>query len=140
MLTTVARDVAGYWDRAGVAGSVLCIAHCILTPFLAAVLPILAATEKGTHIGLTLGLMLVGALAFLSGYRRHRKRHLALVAGSGFAMLCLAAFAPEGMASEEVETALTVTGGMCLVFAHLRNAYYCRRCRVCAEDPCCAEP
>lgn len=139
MVTTITRGATGYWDRAGVAGSLLCIAHCVLTPFLAALLPILAVTERDTHIGLTLFLMLVGALAFLLGYRRHGKRHLGVVAGVGFAMLGLAAFAPEGAASEGVETALTVSGGLCLIFAHLRNAYYCRRCSVCAEDPCCAD-
>ena len=39
------------WDRVGVIGSLLCIGHCIATPFLAALLPVLAVTEKGTHIG-----------------------------------------------------------------------------------------
>ena len=75
------------WDRAGVAGSFVCITHCIATPFLAAAFPILAVNEKGTHIGLTVVLMLIGLLAFLPGYRNHSKPHMALVAAIGFAML-----------------------------------------------------
>jgi hypothetical protein len=126
------------WDRAGIIGSLLCIGHCIATPFLAALLPVLAVTEKGTHIGFTAALMLIGLLAFIPGYRQHSRPGMALVALAGFAMLAFAAFIPEGLASEALETGLTVAGGALLITAHLTNAYYCRRCRVCAEEPCCS--
>lgn len=124
------------WDRAGIAGSLLCIAHCIATPLLAAALPVLAVYEKGTHISLTIALMCIGLLAFLPGYRHHNKPHMALVAAIGFAMLVLAVFIPERLASEMLETGLTVVGGMLLVSAHVSNAYFCRRCCVCTDQPC----
>lgn len=123
------------WDRAGVVGSFVCVSHCIATPFLAATLPILAVTEKATHIGLTVVLMLIGLLAFLPGYRLHSKPQLALVAAIGFAMLVLAVLIPEALASEALETGLTVVGGLLLITAHLSNTYYCRRCRICFERP-----
>jgi len=126
--------VAAKWDRAGVVGSLVCIFHCVATPFLAATLPILAVTEKETHLGLTLMLMLIGLLAFLPGYRQHNKPFMGLVAGLGFAMLVLAVFIPERLASETLETGLTLAGGILLISAHLTNAYYCRQCRVCAKD------
>ena len=127
------------WDRAGVIGSLVCIGHCVITPFLAAALPILAVTEKQTHIGLTVILMLFGLLAFVPGYRRHSKPHMSLLAVTAFAMLVTAAFIPEGIASESMETGLTVAGGLLLITAHLTNVYYCRRCPVCADDPCRAD-
>jgi len=134
-LTTKATSTFS-WDHAGVIGSLVCIFHCIATPFLAAALPILAVTEKETHVGLTVALMFIGMLAFLPGYRYHSKPHMALVAIIGFAMLVLAVFIPEAFASEALETGLTVAGGLFLTTAHLSNAYYCRRCCVCAEEPC----
>lgn len=134
-LTTKATSIFN-WDHAGVIGSLVCIFHCIATPFLAAALPILAVTEKETHIGLTVVLMLIGTLAFLPGYRYHSKPQMALVAIIGFAMLVLAVLIPEAFASEALETGLTVAGGLFLTTAHLSNAYYCRRCCVCAEQPC----
>ena len=124
------------WDHAGIIGSLVCIAHCVATPFLAAALPILAVTEKETHVGLTVALMLIGIMAFLPGYRYHSKPHMALVAIIGFAMLVLAVFIPEAFASAALETGLTVAGGLFLTTAHLSNAYYCRRCCLCAEQPC----
>ena len=122
------------WDHAGIIGSLLCITHCVATPFLAAALPVLAVTEKETHVGLTVALMLIGLLAFLPGYRYHSKPHMALVAIVGFAMLVLAVFIPEAFASAALETGLTVAGGLFLTTAHLSNAYYCRHCCVCAEQ------
>ena len=127
------------WDRAGIAGSLLCIAHCIVTPLLAATLPILAVTEKETHIGLTAALMLIGLLAFLPGIRQHNKPHMVLVAGAGFAMLLMAAFMPEMLAAEALETGLTVVGGLLLITAHLSNAYYCRQCCACDQEPACRQ-
>lgn len=118
------------------AAQLVCITHCIATPFLAAALPVLAVTETETHIGLAVVLFVIGLLAFLPGYRLHSKPYMALVAALGFVMLLMAAFLPETLSSEELETGLTVAGGLLLVTAHLSNAYYCRRCRICAEDPC----
>ena len=108
--TTELSLVRGFgWDRAGVIGSLLCIAHCVVTPFLAAALPVLAVTEKETHIGLTVVLMLIGLLAFLPGYRQHSKSYMGLLAMLGFAMLSMAVFLPEEFSSEAMETGLTVS-------------------------------
>ena len=126
----------GVWDKAGMATSMLCILHCILTPLLAASLPILAATEQSTHIGLTLALMTIGLLAFIPGYRKHGRRSMVLLGVIGFALLCTAVILPEGIPSEAVETALTMMGGACLIVAHMSNLYYCKTCSVCGERPC----
>lgn len=123
------------WDRAGIAGSLLCIFHCVATPSLAAALPVLAVTERETHIGLTGLLMVTGLLAFLPGYRHHSKPLMALVGALGFAMLVLAVMIPAPFGGETLETLLTVVGGLLLIGAHLTNAYYCRHCQLCAEDP-----
>ena len=124
------------WDDAGVVGSLVCVCHCIATPFLAAAFPILAVSERATHIGLTAALLLIGVLAFLPGYLQHSKPHMALVAVTGFAMLVLAVCIPAALTSESLETGLTVAGGLLLICAHLSNAYYCQRCYLCAEQPC----
>lgn len=137
--TEFSLTTADGWDRAGVIGSLVCIAHCVITPFLAAALPVLAVTEKQTHIGLTVILMLFGLLAFVPGYRRHSKPHISLLAVAAFAMLVIVAFIPEGIASESMETGLTVAGGVLLIAAHLTNVHYCRRCPRCADNPCKAD-
>jgi len=124
------------WDKTGMATSMLCILHCIVTPLLAASLPILAATEQSTHIGLTLALMTIGLLAFLPGYRRHGRRSMVLLGVIGFTLLCAAVALPEGSSSEAIEMALTVTGGSFLIVAHMSNMYFCKICSVCGQGPC----
>lgn len=124
------------WDYSGISASVLCITHCIATPMLAGIAPVLAATERQTHLGLTAALFLVGVLAFLPGRRWHGRSRPALTALSGFAMLVGAMLLPEGSSSEFLELGLTVAGGALLITAHLTNVYYCRRCRMCGELPC----
>ena len=126
------------WDKAGMATSMLCILHCILTPLLAASLPILAATEQGTHIGLTLALMMIGLLAFIPGYRKHGRRSMVLLGVIGFTLLCSAVILPEGISSEAVEMALTMIGGGFLIVAHMSNLYFCKACSVCGQRPCVA--
>lgn len=124
------------WDYGGISASVLCIAHCIATPMLAGIAPVLAATERQTHLGLTAALFLVGLLAFLPGHRKHRRIRPTLTALLGFAMLVGAMLVPEGHSSAFWEAGLTVAGGALLITAHLTNVYYCRLCRICGEMSC----
>jgi hypothetical protein len=129
-------DVSSGWDKTGIATSMICIVHCILTPFLAAALPILAVTEQGTHIGFTIALLAIGSVAFMPGYRKHGRRSMVYMGMLGFLMLCAAVILPETLATEAIETSLTVIGGGFLIIAHLCNMYFCLNCSICNEDPC----
>ncbi len=120
------------WDGAGATASMLCIAHCIGTPLLAASLPVLAATERVTHMGLAVLLVSIGAVAFIPGLRRHGKGHVPLLGAAGLVLISYAAFAPEGLLSEAVEVALPIAGGATLIYAHLMNASFCHCCPICA--------
>lgn len=128
--------VSSRWDKTGIATSTLCIMHCILTPFIAAAFPIIAATERSTHIGLTILLMAIGSVAFVPGYRKHGRRSMVYMGMLGFMMLCTAVLLPESLASETIEAALTVIGGGFLIMAHLSNMYFCLHCSICRENPC----
>lgn len=127
------------WDIAGISASLLCILHCIAVPFFIAVVPALAATEKQTHGVLALTILLLGMLAFVSGYRRHRNKSIPATGVAGVFMLFVALLLPETQSAETMETLLVVVGGMTLISAHLRNAYWCRFCSVCAHECCVLE-
>jgi hypothetical protein len=124
------------WDRAGIAASALCVTHCVATPLVATALPILAATEEGTHLALTLTLLLIGLLAFLPGRRSHGSSRPLGLAIPGFAMLGGALALPEAIGGESLETVLTIAGGALLISAHLCNIRLCRRCQACAGPGC----
>jgi len=124
------------WDLAGIGASLLCVAHCVITPFLVGLLPTLELVERETHTALAFAILGIGLLAFVPGYRHHRRWRVPALGLVGFAMLSTGAFATEGLMGERLETVLTVLGGIALISAHVRNAYFCRLCRVCGTEPC----
>jgi hypothetical protein len=75
------------WDRAGMTASTLCVAHCIATPFVAAALPIIAATEGATHGVLALAVLSFGLLAIVPGFKEHRRRQVLVLGFVGVALI-----------------------------------------------------
>jgi peptidoglycan/LPS O-acetylase OafA/YrhL len=126
------------WDLAGVGASLLCILHCVATPMLAVALPALELLERPAHTAFAVAILGIGLIAFIPGYRRHRRASVALLGLLGFGLLSAGVVLPEGTLGEGTETALTVLGGALLITAHLRNAYLCKFCRVCGHAPCAA--
>jgi hypothetical protein len=125
-----------FWDLAGIGASTLCVAHCLMIPLLIVFLPILEAVERQTHAAFALAILAIGLLAFLPGCLNHRQWQIAAAAIVGFGLISLGVTAPEGLLSESSEVFATVLGGLVLVVAHLRNAHFCRRCRMCADRDC----
>ncbi|WP_172593153.1 MerC domain-containing protein [Altererythrobacter sp. B11] len=107
-------------DRLGMAVSSLCLVHCLALPVLTALLPFFAAELPGDEWihPLLLGLALpVTGLALLRGWLRHRLARPAALGAAGLAIIASALLAPHGVA----ESALTVVGGLLVVWAHVLN-------------------
>ena len=124
-------------DRAGMALSVCCGLHCVVSPLLigaAVSLPFgWLLDESGEAVLLTAA---VGTAALSLGpsyWRRHRhKRCLGLFA-AGAILLALAKLGPVSEASEPVTVAV---GAALIATAHLVNIRLCRQCALCeAEEP-----
>jgi hypothetical protein len=128
------------WDQVGIGASLVCVGHCLATPLLIVFLPVVELVERQTHAAFALSILAAGLLAFAPAYREHRRRGVVVMACAGFAMIAAGAVAPEGLVGETVETWLTVIGGVTLITAHLRNAYFCRHCGVCRQGRGAAEP
>lgn len=124
------------WDHAGIAVSFFCILHCLLTPFLITALPVLEATEHQTHSGFAFIILLFGMLAFIPGFIKHQNKSVPLMGVMGMAMILFAAILPKMGNNEIIETGLVLVGGITLISAHIRNAYWCRFCRKC-NNSCC---
>lgn len=126
----------GRWDLRGMALSALCIAHCLASPLLFGVLPVLALAESRIHYGLMAALFVIGLLAFVPGRRRHGSLLPVLMALAGFAMLGGLVPLPVFAHGESGESLSTIAGGAMLIAAHVANIQYCRRCRFCHGEPC----
>lgn len=108
-------------DGFAVTASVLCLIHCLLLPMLLVALPVLAAmleVPESFHAAAFIVAVPTSALALLSGYRRHRAVHPAIVAFAGLALLGTGAFAVE---SENLERAISSIGAVLLAIGHVWN-------------------
>jgi hypothetical protein len=110
------------WDAIGVVVSAACILHCIAVPLLLGLLPALGLgflAKDGFHQILAVVVLLVAAVAFVPGYRLHKKNGVLVFGLSGVVLLGGAAFYPD--LPTGVEAIITSSGGALLVTAHILN-------------------
>ena len=124
------------WDLLGIGASTLCVLHCLATPLLVVALPVLEVYERHTHAAFALAILAIGLLAFWPGYLSHRRLWIVASGWFGLGLMSLCVSAPEGLLTEPMEAAATVAGGATLVFAHLRNVFFCRCCPMCGNKDC----
>jgi hypothetical protein len=127
-------DSRSWRDRLGIALSVLCLLHCLLTPLLVGLLPVGVAMgiwHRGFHQVFLVLVPIVALLAFIPGWRRHRDARVWYWASAGMLFLVLGVWGPEFLAHSQggshgwtelsLELGLTALGGVCLIRAHLLN-------------------
>jgi hypothetical protein len=104
-------------DASGATLSGLCLVHCLALPFLGGILPFAGslAEDERIHIGILVLAAPVAWVAFIRPLYSGRMRWpLPFLAVTGLVLLGAALFAPH-----ELETLLSVAGGLCLGGAHL---------------------
>jgi uncharacterized membrane protein (UPF0136 family) len=111
-------------DRAAIALSMLCIAHCLLLPVLVLALPALtflsALDNEIVHGALALAAIPVSAFALTSGFRKHQTHSVVWTTVSGIVFL-MGAFVLHDIVGDTGEVELTVIGSVLLAAGHLRN-------------------
>ena len=113
-------------DRLGLVLSFACLLHCLLTPLLLSVLPLLGLSllaSDSFHAVFAVGVLLAAALALVPGYRVHRRASVLLLGVAGVSSVAIGAAMSHGGA----ETALTVIGSLLLVSAHISNLRLARK-------------
>jgi hypothetical protein len=111
-------------DRLGIFVSSLCMVHCLALPVL---LPLLSLSLHGeetsdlTHIVFAAILVPATIYAAYSGYRKHHAWMPVISFAIGTAAILSAVFFIHDLYGEFAEQALTVTGSILLIFAHIRN-------------------
>lgn len=110
-------------DRAGVAASCACAAHCALTPLALGLLPIAGLAPlagEGAEWAFVAVAVSVGLSSLLPGYfRRHGRARPLLIFSAGVALLLSARLFLEEDARLEVPAA--VAGALLLAAAHVFN-------------------
>jgi hypothetical protein len=132
-------------DRIGVGMALLCAVHCLLTPVLIVVLPIIASSfwvDQRFHFWMLALVVPLTALSFFIGCKKHHDVILVVLAIVGIGLLfcgvffgcttCqvghhLPSFSDFKNFPHGFESVFTTLGGCILVFAHIRNYRLCRK-------------
>lgn len=130
----VSQTRVAAFDRLGIVTSAACFIHCIATPVLLSFSAVSAhylPTEEHTHRLLAVLVTLFGAIALLSGYRRHKRRSILALMALGLALIFSGAYLGDRLPSHAAEVAITVAGSCCMIAAHRMNHTFCRSCHTC---------
>lgn len=125
-------------DRLGMWTSALCVVHCLLTPALlsfSAVLAHLLPGEESVHRSLAMLVALFGAVALVSGFRRHRRATVLLLMAGGLGCIAGAAWLGDRLPSHAWEVAVTFLGSALMISAHRLNHTFCRSCECTTRQP-----
>lgn len=110
---------SGTLDRLAIGLSAMCVAHCVLSVTLIALLS--SATflaDPIVHRAGLAGAVLLAAVALRQGYVAHRARRPTIMGVFGLSLMTAALFLPHGW----TEVTATMTGVSILALAHLMNA------------------
>jgi hypothetical protein len=135
----------GWLDRLGIGMALVCAVHCLLTPILVVLLPIIATSfwvDKSFHIWMIAFALPLTTLSFFIGCRKHHDVLLIIIALLGVSLLCAGVYFGCSVCSDShqipsfsdfknfphgFESVFTTMGGCLLVFAHIRNYRLCRK-------------
>lgn len=128
-------NYASHWDKLGIAGSGLCLVHCLALPVMVGILPSMGLAflaDESVHEILAFASIAFAGLAFIPGYRRHQDKRVLVLMSVGLALIL---FATWGGALVDLhrasETMLSIVGSLLLISAHLMNHTFCRHCSIC---------
>jgi hypothetical protein len=109
-------------DQLAVALSGLCLLHCLLLPFVVAVLPFLGQfSDDHLHAEMLIVVIPVSVVALALGYRRHRHTGVVVAGIAGIAVLTIGGTVAHSAYGLLADRALTVVGSITLAFTHYRN-------------------
>lgn len=123
------RRFAALLDRVGATASLLCAVHCMLLPFVLALLPLIGLEFLAGHTFERIFVACAAALAsasILVAYRRHRHPQALFLMIPGIALLVLGV-AIDINAHVVIHTVSVVTGGLLVASAHVTNLVLAHR-------------
>jgi hypothetical protein len=130
------KTLSRYLDTFGAFAATTCAVHCLLTPVVIAMLPLLGASYWAApwlENSVVLLAMVLGLTSLLHGFSHHRQfRALGLLLGG--LVLLVAGRWVIGHASQTWETGFVVAGGISIAGAHLINRRLCQTCDTCHHE------
>jgi peptidoglycan/LPS O-acetylase OafA/YrhL len=134
---SVGRILALPVDQIGIWTSTLCVIHCLLTPVLLSISAVSAhflPSEERTHRTLAVVIAMLGAIALVKGYRRHRSSRVLVFMVVGLGFIFGGAYWGNHLPSHGAEVLITLVGSVFMIAAHRINHTFCRDCSCSHSD------
>lgn len=110
------------FDKIAVGLSGLCLLHCLLLPFVVAILPFLGQFDDDhLHAEMLIFVVPVSVIALFVGYRRHGQTDVVVSGAIGLLILAIGAFVVHDLYGPMADRLTTVTGSLVLAYTHYRN-------------------
>ena len=111
-----------FLDQVAIVLSGLCLLHCLLLPFIIAVLPLLGRiNESHFHAQMLIVVVPVSVIAFALGFRRHARKVIIAWGVVGVAVLVFGATFAHANYGATVDTLVTMVGAIVLAASHYFN-------------------
>ena len=117
-------------DKAAIGLSVLCVAHCLLTPIVIVMLPALGATfleDERFHYALLFLVLPTSLVSLGLGCRKHGHFEILAIGVTGLFILSLTLILGDDLLGETGEKISTVAGALIIAVAHIRNFRACQK-------------
>jgi MFS family permease len=112
--------------------SILCAIHCMISPIVLGLIPVIhARSPVAEHIETLLIVLsvIISSITVAMGFREHRRASIVALLAVSFACLAAARF----VASASMETPLVIAGAVIMAVAQFLNIRYQRSC--CRHHP-----
>jgi len=107
------QSISAWRDFLGITASLACAVHCAAMPFLIAYLPALGLSflaDESFHQWMSVACLLLALIAFIPGWRKHRKWLPGIIAGVGLVMISAIAFGQTDEGCPACAAAATAAG------------------------------
>ncbi len=122
------------FDGLALALTGVCGVQCLLLPVLLIFFPILGGSifmQDHFHLWLLAGILPAALIAVFLGCRRHKDKWVMGLSVVGLSVLMLAALFGHDLFGHETEKWITLSGGLIMAIAHIRNFRLCRKVDCC---------
>lgn len=117
-------------DKTAISLSIICTIHCLAMPFLAAMLPAIAALnleDEAFHLWMLIAVIPTGLFALTLGCRKHRNYRVLILGITGLSVLIASAWLGHDLLGETGEKITTVLGACLVAAGHILNYRLCQR-------------
>lgn len=116
-------------DKFAITMSSLCVAHCLVFPIFAVLMPslfTLGLASESFHFWMVIAVIPTSIYALALGCKKHAQKSVFFIGALGLSFLLLAVILGGDVLGEFGEKGFTIVGSLLIAFSHVKNFKLCR--------------